>query len=532
MTQHSFRALLPWGLPVLSGVLIGTSYIPFPPWASLFAFVPLWLFWRDQTSLSRVFLSGLLTSFVFTLIGFNWVTYVLHEFAHLDWWVAGIGMLLFAFLAHLFVPLAGMFWWLLQRRYRFQPQLSLLMMAVLTILLEATIPMLFDWNFGYAWYGAGLPLYHWAEVVGFQGLSALTILTNVLTTRLLTEREVLLRGGLAATLAFGFLVFNLSGLWLQGRLPVPDAKVRVLMAQGNVGNAEKMAAELGRGYQDGILKAFMAATDQALKNNTQPVDFAMWPETAFPAILGEGLRPDRYRVALTEFLRQRQLTLLTGAYGVDFPSGRLTNSLFVVNPEGQVVEPHYSKTILLALGEYIPGEDWFPVIREWLPQTGLFARGQGPTTLLQWQGFKMGPQICYESLFPWFSRELSNRGAQFIVNVTNDSWYGDWQEPWQHMVMTLARGVEFRRPVLRVTNTGISTVGLASGERMGESPVHEVWAGIFDVPYLHEPPVTFYQKVPYLMPAFFWSTLLGLIFYGERRRQKGAMDRRASSGAL
>ncbi|NDE34902.1 MAG: apolipoprotein N-acyltransferase, partial [Gammaproteobacteria bacterium] len=267
---------------------------------------------------------------------------------------------------------------------------------------------------------------------------------------------------------------------------------------------------------------FMAATDQALKTNTQPVDFAMWPETAFPAILGEGLRPDKYRMALTDFLRQRNLTLLTGAYGVDLPSGRLTNSLFVVNPEGQVIEPHYSKTILLALGEYIPGEDWFPIIREWLPQTGLFARGQGPTTLLEWQGFKMGPQICYESLFPWFSRELSNRGAQFIVNVTNDSWYGDWQEPWQHMVMTLARGVEFRRPVLRVTNTGISTVGLASGDRIGESPVHEVWAGIFDVPYLQNPKETFYQKSPYLVQTVFWSALLVLILHGERRRRESA----------
>ncbi len=522
MTHQASKSPLQWGLPVLSGVLIGTSYIPFPPWASLFAFVPLWVFWRHQSSLLKVFLGGLLTSFVFTLIGFNWVTYVLHEFAHLDWWVAGIGMLLFSLLAHLFVPLAGLFWWLLQDRYRFKPQVSLGLMAVLTALLETTLPMLFDWNFGYAWYGAGLPIYHWAEVVGFQGLSAFTILTNVLMTLLLTMPPSRRTGWALIGLVVGFFFLNLGGLWLLGRLPEPDAHVRVLMAQGNVGNAEKMAAELGRGYQDGILKAFMAATDQALKTNTQPVDFAMWPETAFPAILGEGLRPDKYRVALTDFLRQRNLTLLTGAYGVDLPSGRLTNSLFVVNPLGQVIEPHYSKTILLALGEYIPGEDWFPIIREWLPQTGLFARGQGPTTLLEWKGFKMGPQICYESLFPWFSRELSNRGAQFIVNVTNDSWYGDWQEPWQHMVMTLARGVEFRRPVLRVTNTGISTVGLASGDRIGESPVHEIWAGIFDVPYLQNPKVTFYQKAPYLVQTLFWSALFVLILHGERRRRERA----------
>ncbi len=85
--------LKPWLLPILSGILIGTSYIPFPPWASLFCFVPLWLFWHQQTSLKHVLLGGILTSFIFTLIGFNWVTYLLHEFAHLDWPVAAIGML-------------------------------------------------------------------------------------------------------------------------------------------------------------------------------------------------------------------------------------------------------------------------------------------------------------------------------------------------------------------------------------------------------------------------------------------------------
>ena len=93
----------PWLLPILSGIFIGTSYIPFPPWASVFGFIPLWIFWGQQTRLRNVILSGILTSFVFTLIGFNWVTYLLHEFAHAPWIVAGIGMFLFALLAHLFV---------------------------------------------------------------------------------------------------------------------------------------------------------------------------------------------------------------------------------------------------------------------------------------------------------------------------------------------------------------------------------------------------------------------------------------------
>ena len=130
----------------------------------------------------------------------------------------------------------------------------------------------------------------------------------------------------------------------------------------------------------------------------------------------------------------------------------------------------------------------------------------------------MGAQICYESLFPEFSRSLANLGAQFIVNVTNDSWYGSWQEPYQHMYMTLARGIEFRRPVLRVTNTGISTVSLASGEILERSPIHQPWSGIYEVPYLTKPTETFYQHWFWLVPFLLWGTLILLLTLGLKKR--------------
>ena len=190
----------------------------------------------------------------------------------------------------------------------------------------------------------------------------------------------------------------------------------------------------------------------------------------------------------------------------------------MLDKDGQLVSPHYSKTILLAFGEYIPGEQIFPQIRDWLPATGHFAKGAGPTQLLEWKGYKMGAQICYESLFPAFSRSLAQLGAEFIVNVTNDSWYGTWQEPYQHFYMTLARGIEFRRPVLRVTNTGISSVALASGEILERSPVHEPWAGVYQIPYLKNPPITFYQTWFGLVPGLLWGSLLVLLGLAVNRR--------------
>ncbi len=517
MNQNKSKAN--WLLPALSGFFIGTSYIPFPPWASLFCFVPLWLFWQQQTRLKDVLLGGALTAFVFTLIGFNWVTYLLHEFAHLDWPIAVVGMIVYALIAHLYVPLTGLLWFLIQSKFKPGKFLSLGLLSLITILCERYSLTLFDWNFGYSWYGSNLPVYQWAEFIGFSGLSAATLLCN-LPLYFAWEQRKQLRGKIIlGSVIVGFVILNMGGLALKARIPAPDASVTALLVQASTENSEKMAAELGKGYSQEIMNRYTALTDKALKDyDGIHIDFAVWPETAFPALLGSQFTQNKLPKALSQFLQERQLPLITGAYSIEEKTQLITNSLFVLDKDGQLVSPHYSKTILLAFGEYIPGEQIFPQIRDWLPATGHFARGAGPTQLLEWKGYKMGAQICYESLFPAFSRSLAQLGAEFIVNVTNDSWYGTWQEPYQHFYMTLARGIEFRRPVLRVTNTGISSVALASGEILERSPVHEPWAGVYQIPYLKNPPITFYQTWFGLVPGLLWGSLLVLLGLAVNRR--------------
>ena len=510
-----------WLLPVLSGIFIGTSYIPFPPWAALFCFVPLWLFWDRQKKLSAVLLGGFITTFVYTLIGFNWVTYTLHEFAQVNWFLAGIGMILFALFGHLFVPVAGLLWFLGRKKCQWPQWLSFAQMAVLTALCEFNLPMLFKWNFGYSWYGANIPLYQWAEFVGFTGLSMLTILLNLPILMAWRKRRELAGKWILGAVVVLFLGLNLSGAALKNRLPEPDAAFNTLLVQANIGNIEKQALEHGRGFQSEILKKYMAATDSGLQAHPDTaVDFVLWSETAFPALLGGQYNDAYYARVLKTYLQERQVALLTGSYAKDERSGLITNSLFALNKQGVVTEPHYSKTFLLALGEYIPGEQIFPWLRSLLPMVGNFGVGPGPTVLLKFNGFNIGPQICYESLFPEFSRALADLGAQFIVNVTNDSWYGTWQEPYQHMYMTLARGVELRRPVVRVTNTGISTVALASGEVLQMSPMNRAWAGLYHVPFFKQPPATFYQHYFWLMPGLLWFALIVLLVIGfvVRRR--------------
>lgn len=497
-------------LPLLSGVLIGTSYIPFPPWAGLFCFIPLWLHWAKQKTLKKVFLAGCLTAFVFTLIGFNWVAYLLHEFAHLNWFFSVLGLLLFALVAHLYVPIAGMVWFLLDKKMKLSGFSSYSVMALVTALCEHYSITLFDWNFGYSWYAAAVPIYQIAEWVGFSGLSSLVILFNLLFLLAWRQRRNN-EGKMLFMLALIFFAsLNGLGVMLKQRLQEPGQTLSVLMIQGNIGNEEKMAAEIGRGFRTEIIRNYLRLTENAInKADNETFDFILWPEAAFPDVLDEQFSNRYHQQVLSHFIRQINVPLITGAFSFDNATRKIGNSLFIVSNDGKIVPEYYTKSILLAFGEYIPGERWFPEIRQWLPPIGRFKRGTG-AQVINWNDFVIGAQICYEGLFPAYSRLLANQGAQFLVNLTNDSWYGSWQEPYQHFYMTLARAIEFRRPVIRVTNTGISSVALANGEILARSPLHQVWTGHYAIPYAFHPQATFYQTWFYLVPGVLW----GALFFG------------------
>jgi apolipoprotein N-acyltransferase len=278
--------------------------------------------------------------------------------------------------------------------------------------------------------------------------------------------------------------------------------MRVLIVQGNIGNLAKERAERGEGYREEILGGYFALTTKGLtaSEGNRP-DFAVWPESAYPDTFFPGRMDSGNALVLREFLRSHSIALVTGARGYDEATGKRTNALFVFDGNGKALGPPYDKTMLLAFGEYLPGASLFPALRKWFPFTADFARGNGAEIRLLGD-LVLGPQICYEGLFPGFSRSLATQGAQIFVNVTNDSWFGTWAEPYQHLAMTLARGIEFRRPVIRSTNTGISTVMVADGTILDRSPLHREWFHAYDVPYRKVPPTTFYQACGYrLIPA-------------------------------
>ncbi|HND84732.1 MAG TPA: nitrilase-related carbon-nitrogen hydrolase [Pseudobdellovibrionaceae bacterium] len=131
---------------------------------------------------------------------------------------------------------------------------------------------------------------------------------------------------------------------------------------------------------------------------------------------------------------------------------------------------------------------------------------------------KVGPQICYEGLFPQFSTGLARRGAEVIVNVTNDSWYGYPFEPRQHLYMTFARAVETRLPLVRSTNSGSSGAITAQGKVLLASPTDTHWWGAVEVPLTSKPQLSFYSKFGHREVLIWVVLLIAILVHSQWKR--------------
>ncbi len=518
---------------LLTGVFIGFSYIPFPPWASLFAFVPLWWLWLRAKNWRQVVIAGWLAQFMLTVIGFDWIMHTIHEFGLLPWSVSAAGFFGYCSFANLDVPIAGLLWWVLAHKilrievnHRTRP-IHLFLIALCTLFAKDLYPTIFAWNYGYPLLWMHWPVAQVAELIGFKGLSDIVILFNGLSFLIIFNwRE---KSGRRALLALITVIvsFNIAGVALLRSLPRPDAKLNALVVQANIGDIDKIYAEKGLGFQQFILQKYKEITQNGLleaKKRNLAVDFVVWPETAYPYEMDQRMwdrQPTYPPVAqpLIQLARQWSTQLLIGGYGYSPKDNKPTNTFYIVQSNGQIQPDPYYKTILLAFGEYIPFGDEFPKLYQWVP-AGNFSRGPGPVVktvplvkndhVAKGTDLKIGPIICYEGLFASFARGEANKGAKIFVNLTNDSWYGDWQEPYQHLYNTLARAVEFRRPFVRSTNSGISAVMLADGSILNPSPIYKEWYGIYQIPYRKKPEPTTYQRAPWALHAVL-LLLFGLV---------------------
>lgn len=223
----------------------------------------------------------------------------------------------------------------------------------------------------------------------------------------------------------------------------------------------------------------------------------------------------------TSLQRGFKAPLLFGAIlrepSADGGEGRVFNTALLVDERGRV-QGRYDKNYLLVFGEYIPGGETFPQFYEWLPEASHFTAGQTVESF-EFRDHRIGVMICYEDILPRFTRRLSGKGSEFMVNVTNDAWFGKTAEPYLHLDLALARTIENRQWLARATNTGVSAFVDAAGRLRGQTSLEGEEYLIDDVPMLQM--ATVYQAVG---DAFGWGCVLfsiaALALRGRTRRRR------------
>lgn len=449
MTRTPTEKLL---LSILSGLMLSAS---FPPgnmeWMAWVALIPL-LRSIAHESPQQAFRLGFIAGFVHYLTLIYWIIVVLEHYGGLHFVLsAGVLMLLCLYLA--IYP--GLFACLL-RLYGGSRVPTLLITGSLWVGLEyvrASVLTGFPWCLiGYTQYSR-LALIQIAHVVGVYGISFLLVASNAAIHVLLFDRASL-RGSLlrwemvlVLAMVFGALTYGrhrLSGL--QNDITERRESVRVAIIQGNMDQTIKWNPD----YQERTIHIYNTLTYQ-----TGPFrpELVVWPETAVPFFFQAEpvLSP-----MVMEVAKKLGTSLIFGspAYERERGNTRYFNRAYALAPDHEI-SGFYDKVHLVPFGEYVPLKKFFPFVHRLVPAAGDFKAGENMAPL-RLPRLSAGILICYEVIFPELARAQTEKGADILVNLTNDAWFGMTSAPYQHLSMAVFRAVENGRPLVRAANTGFS----------------------------------------------------------------------------
>ena len=242
------------------------------------------------------------------------------------------------------------------------------------------------------------------------------------------------------------------------------------MVQTNIGNFDKFQAS--QGFPDAV--SYSKSVNERLvleASKIRGLDLMVLPETAMPVYFTE-FNPTG-QAELFDLAAKANTPLAFGAYNrsQDQPP-KIYNSLFLISSHFQTLGS-YDKVNLLIFGEYLPFSSFFPSFLKKFPQIGNFSHGSGEKVISLTKELKFAPVICLEGLYPRYVRKFIKQGAQFIVTITNDSWFGPTSNPYQHRALHVWRSIENRSPMLRVANTGVTSFIDLTGKILSETPLFQ-----------------------------------------------------------
>ncbi|MEM7447259.1 MAG: apolipoprotein N-acyltransferase [Myxococcota bacterium] len=492
--DSAFQVIAPWLLSTTSGVLYFLGFAGFDLWPlQLCSFVPILWVIRSEPSAKpfRMLRLGWVFGFFSQAGGYYWMVGFLENFsgfplpisiliACLFWGAHGLQQAFFVLLTHD-----------AQRRGHAIPVAAI----VLWCGLEWITPMIFPSYLGNSLHLLP-PMIQIADLGGPILLSALLILVNSAFFELFWffchrgsafSKKTAFAAAVAMALTYAYGIFRISDVTNQ-MAQAPTMNVGLI--QTSLSMKEKRRSALEGHYRH--------LSDSLALESTNELDLIVWPESSFNRMIPENINNFQSGVLSTIHrgivLGPLRTPLLFGGIAMQRVEGerKLYNSAYLVDAAGDL-QAVYHKQFLLAFGEYLPFGELFPILYEWSPNSGHFTPGQH-FQMMPLGEHRITTLICYEDVLPNFTRRavLHDR-PHLLVNITNDSWFGDTTEPWIHLALAKFRAVEHHRSLVRATNSGVSAVVDPIGRTLSHSQVNTREAVVAEVPLLEQ--ATVYQSV-------------------------------------
>lgn len=449
-----------------AGLLLGLAFLPLPlGFLAWVAFVPLIaeLHRRIEAgdSARRLFSAGWLFGLVFYLTGTHWIA-LLADVAMTVPWIKYPAWILAALYLSLFAGLAALATGIVTRAARLPLAIAFPVVWLAMEELRASGEL------GFPWFQPGYTQHAYTPVIQLASLGSVSLVTAwVLAVNVLLWLAI--RGKARARSALGAaLVLALPWAWgsrVIGAAPLGPGPA-VALIQGNIAGEIKWS---GR-HQQQILDTYLRLSGEAAGDSLRPV-IVIWPETATGTYLRQQV--DQL-IAVYSWTAQHPVPILAGhPFSRADSSGqqRFYNAASVFDLAAGP-SPVYAKRHLVPFGERMPFQWLFPQLgkfdmgqAEWTPgrEAVLFPSGAGP----------FGVLVCFEAIFPDLARDDVRRGARWLVNITNDEWFGNGAALQQHAAMAIFRAVENHVPLARCANTGLTLVADAHGRVTHRLPVFQ-----------------------------------------------------------
>jgi apolipoprotein N-acyltransferase len=511
VAEQSWRPSVRVVLAVTSGLCLAAAFptLDLEPlaWVGL---VPLLVAARGLRP-AAAFRVGWIGGLAFYLATVYWVAYTITKYTAVSpIAAAGILVLMASALACYTGAFVAGVRWLEDRR---------LPVVWLAPLLWVTLEWLRSWFFiGFPWAALGYSQYRYhdlvqaVEVTGVYGVSALLVFFNAVIAEIVRGRG---SSGRPRRLVPALVVLTalVAGVPLWGRWRAatlarrpPAGALRVAIAQGDIEQDHKWDPA----YQDETMARYRSLTAGAAE---QGAALVVWPETATPFFFQQ---PGVLREGVLDIASGNRVHLLFGSPAFRHDrSGVLQemNRAYLVSPDGREVAS-YDKIQLVPFGEYVPYARVLFFVNRIVEAVGTIVPGVA-ASVLELPTARFGVLICYEDVFPALTRRFIAGGADFLVNITNDAWYGPTSAPHQHLAQATFRAIENRVPLVRAANTGISAVIDPDGRVRWRGPL---FATVFHVDEIAWPGVrTFYTRFG---DVFAWACALASLAafgYGAAR---------------